>query len=124
MHKNVLFRGCTRPPMFLGVPYVPFFIVAGGGLLMSMYFNLWFLLSIPVTIFIMRQMTRKDEMVFRLLGLRLLMRTRTRNLREHEGMWVFTPNSYRDKPTPARGLPPVPRATRSQFVRSQPARAN
>ncbi len=124
MQKNVLFRGCTRPPMFLGVPYIPFFAVAGGGLLMSMYFNLWFLVTIPVTIFIMRQMTRKDEMVFRLLGLRLQVRTRVRNLKEHEGMWVFTPNPYRDKPTPARGLPPVPRATRTQFTRSPAAPAH
>lgn len=125
MQKNVLFRGCTRPPMFLGVPYVPFFIVAGGGLLMAMYFNLWFLLTIPASIFIMRQMTRKDEMVFRLLGLRLQVRTQVRNLREHDGMWVFTPNSYRDKPTPGRGRPPVPRATRGQFARRRdPARAH
>lgn len=115
MQRNVLFRGCTRPPMFLGVPYVPFFIVAGGGLLMSMYFNLWFLLTIPVSIFIMRQMTRRDEMVFRLLGLRLQVRTRVRNLRDHDGMWVFTPNSYRDMPTPKRGLPPIPRASANQF---------
>ncbi|TGR15955.1 hypothetical protein EN845_34530, partial [Mesorhizobium sp. M8A.F.Ca.ET.202.01.1.1] len=27
MHKNVVFRGCTRPAMFLGVPYLPFFMV-------------------------------------------------------------------------------------------------
>ena len=111
MQKNVLFRGCTRPPMFLGVPYVPFFIGAGGSLLLSMYINLWFLLLIPVVIFVMRQMARKDEMVFRLLGLRLQVRTH-----------VFTPNPYRDRPTPARGIPPVPRATRSQF-RSREAAA-
>lgn len=123
MQKNVLFRGCTRPPMFLGVPYVPFFIVAGGGLLLSMYFDLTYLLTIPVSIFIMRMMTRKDEMVFRLLGLRLQVRTRVRNLREHDGMWVFTPNPYRDRPSPARGQPPVPRATRHQFKRRQAARA-
>jgi type IV secretion system protein VirB3 len=100
MQRNVLFRGCTRPPMFLGVPYVPFFMVAGGGLLMAMYFNLWWLITIPVSIFIMRQMARRDEMVFRLLGLRLQVRTRVRNLREHDGTWVFTANPYRDRPAP------------------------
>ncbi|OOG47808.1 VirB3 family type IV secretion system protein [Rhodanobacter sp. C01] len=95
MHKNALFRGCTRPPMFLGVPYVPFFLVAGGCLLLSMYFNLFYLLLIPPVIFVMRQMARRDEMIFRLLGLRLQFRTRVRNLQENDGMWVFTPNSYR-----------------------------
>ncbi len=103
MQKNVLFRGCTRPPMFMGVPYVPFFIGAGGGLLLSMYINLWFLLTIPVVIFVMRQLARRDEMIFRLLGLRLQVRTRMRNVRGHDGMWVCSPNLYRDKPAPGPG---------------------
>ncbi|QDE38927.1 hypothetical protein FIV34_06785 [Luteibacter pinisoli] len=97
MHKNVLFRGCTRPPMFMGVPYVPFFMGAGSCLLMAMYFNYFFLLLIPVVIFIMRMMAKRDEMIFRLLGLRLQFRTRIRNLPDHDGMWVFTPNNYRDR---------------------------
>lgn len=95
MHKNAMFRGCTRPPMFMGVPYVPFFMGAGGCLLLAMYTNIFYLLLLPLVIFVMRQMARRDEMIFRLLGLRLQFRTRVRNLREHDGMWVFTPNSYR-----------------------------
>jgi type IV secretion system protein VirB3 len=96
MHKNVLFRGCTRPPMFMGVPYVPFFMGAGGCLLMAMYFNMLFLLLIPPVIMVMRHMAKRDEMIFRLLGLRLQFRTRVRNLALHEGTWAFTPNHYRD----------------------------
>lgn len=95
MHKNALFRGCTRPPMFMGVPYVPFFIGAGSCLLLAMYFNLFFLLLAPLVIFVMRQMAKRDEMIFRLLGLRLQFRTRVRNLQQNDGMWVLTPNSYR-----------------------------
>lgn len=97
MHKNPLFRGCTRPAMFLGVPYVPFFMGAGTCLLMSMYFNLYFLLLIPLVILVMRQMARRDEMIFRLLGLRMQFRTKVRNLQDNDGMWTFTPNSYREK---------------------------
>ena len=82
--------------MFMGVPYIPFFLGAGGGLLMAMYFNMWFLLGIPIIVFVMRQMTRRDEMIFRLLGLRLQVRLRVRNLGEHDGLWVFTPNAYRE----------------------------
>lgn len=96
MHKNVLFRGCTRPAMFMGVPYVPFFIGAGSCLLMALYFNMFFLGLIPPVIFVMRQMARRDEMIFRLLGLRWQFRMRARNVEHHEGMWVFSPNSYRD----------------------------
>lgn len=98
MHKNVLFRGCTRPAMFLGVPYVPFFIGAGGCLLLSMYINLFMLILIPVVIFLMRQMARRDEMIFRLIGLRWIYRFKVRNLKHHDGMWVFSPNLYREKP--------------------------
>ncbi|WNH47276.1 MULTISPECIES: VirB3 family type IV secretion system protein [Stenotrophomonas] len=101
MHKNVLFRGCTRPAMFLGVPYVPFFLVAGGLLLLSMYIDMRLLVTIPIAIFILRQMAKRDEMIFRLIGLRLQFKFRARNLEQHGGMWVFTPNHYRDKPPPS-----------------------
>lgn len=94
-----MFRGCTRPAMFMGVPYIPFFIGAGGTLLLAMYAgNLLFLLALPVVIFVMRQMARRDEMIFRLLGLRLQFRLKVRNLRQHNGLWVFSPNSYRKRP--------------------------
>ena len=95
MHKNPLFRGCTRPPMFMGVPYIPFFIGAGACMLLALYFNMFFLLLLPPVVFVMRQMAKRDEMIFRLLGLRLQFRTRVRNLQQNEGVWVFTPNSYR-----------------------------
>lgn len=98
MRKNALFRGCTRPAMFMGVPYVPFFIGAGGCLLLAMYTNLMYLLPMPLVIFVMRQMARRDEMIFRLLGLRWQFRLRVRNLRDHDGMWVFSPNAYRNAP--------------------------
>jgi len=82
--------------MFMGVPYIPFFFGTGTFLLLAMYFNFWLLLGIPVAVLVMRHMARRDEMVFRLLALRLSFRTRVRNLPRHDGMWVFTPNTYRD----------------------------
>ena len=42
MHKDVLFRGCTRPAMMMGVPYLPFFLGAGSCLLLALYVTpLW-----------------------------------------------------------------------------------
>lgn len=104
MHKNVLFRGCTRPAMFMGVPYVPFFVGAGGSLLLAMYFGLQFLLLIPIVIFVMRQMARRDEMIFNLLWLNLLFRFKVKNRQAHGGMWVFSPHNHRSTPpgTPRR----------------------
>lgn len=84
--------------MFMGVPYVPFFIGAGACLLLAMYFNLFLLLLVVPVVFVMRQMARRDEMIFRLLGLRWQFKLKTRNRGRHEGMWVYTPNSYREKP--------------------------
>ena len=82
--------------MFMGVPYVPFFMGAGGCFLLAVYTNFFYLLLLPVVIFVMRQMARRDEMIFRLLGLRLQFRTRVRNIRDNDGMWAFSPNLYRD----------------------------
>lgn len=81
--------------MFLGVPYLPFFMAAGTCLLLAMYFNLFFLMFMPIVIMVMRQMARQDEMVFRLLGLRFQFRNRARNLSMHRGMWAFSPNGYK-----------------------------
>lgn len=81
--------------MFLGVPYMPFAIAAGACLLLTFYIDMFFLLVLPLVVMVMRQMARRDEMIFRLLGLRLQFRTKVRNLRHHNGMWVLTPNSYR-----------------------------
>ena len=43
----------------------------------------------------MRMMTKHDEMIFRLLGIRLQFWVKARNRQLHQKMWVFTPNSYR-----------------------------
>lgn len=94
MHRNALFRGCTRPAMFMGVPYAPFFIGAGACLLLSMYFNLLFLLLVLPVMFAMRQLARRDEMIFRLIGLRWQVRLKARNVKHHSGMWVFSANQY------------------------------
>lgn len=95
MKKNAMFRGCTRPPMFMGVPYVPFFVGAGGVLLFAMYTGLGKLILLPVVVVVMRQMAKRDEMIFRLLGLRLQLRMRVRNVHQHDGMWVFSPIKLR-----------------------------
>ncbi|NLW95299.1 type IV secretion system protein VirB3 [Luteimonas wenzhouensis] len=95
MRKDVVFRGCTRPPMFMGVPYVPFTIAGGSCLLLAFYIHPYFVVLLPVVVLVMRQMARRDEMIFRLLGLRLRFRMKVRNRAYHRGMWVFSPNSYR-----------------------------
>lgn len=91
MRRDVLFRGCTRPAMFMGVPYVPFFIGAGACLLLAVYVNLLLLALLPLVVLAMRQMARRDEMVFRLLGLRWRLMVRVRNRALRGGDWSFAP---------------------------------
>lgn len=95
MKKDTLFRGCTRPPMIMGVPYVPFLVGAGVPLLLAMYISLYILLLIPFVIIIMRLMAKKDEMIFRLLGLHLAFRFLPGNHEMYGKAWVFSPQKYR-----------------------------
>lgn len=91
MRKDLVFRGCTRPAMFLGVPCVPFFVVTGACLLLAVYVNLLLLALAPPLVFAMRRMARRDEMVFRLLALRWMVGARVRNRVLHGGHWSFAP---------------------------------
>ncbi len=85
--------------MFMGVPYVPFFVASGGTFLVALYSgNLLFLVFLPIVIFIMRQMARRDEMIFHLLGLSWLFKLKARNRQQHDDMLVFSPNQYRATP--------------------------
>ena len=105
MRKDVLFRGCTRPPMFMGVPYVPFAMAAGACLLLTFYIDMFFLVLLPFVIMVMRQMARRDEMIFRLLGLRWVLRLRARDVARRGNVGVFTANSYRPQIHPGPGTP-------------------
>ncbi len=97
VRKDPLFRGCTRPAVILGVPYIPFLVGAGVPLLLAMYFSLWFLLLIPLTIFVMRMMTKRDEMIFRLVGMNMIFRFLPRNRDIYGGAWAFGPSKYEKK---------------------------
>lgn len=79
--------------MILGVPYIPFLVGAGGPLLLAMYISLYILLVIPLVIFIMRMITKKDEMIFRLIGLHLVFKFLPKNLKSYGGTWVFGPSN-------------------------------
>lgn len=84
--------------MILGVPYVPFLMGAGFPLLLAMYLSLYILLVIPLVIFLMRMMAKKDDLIFRLLGLNLVFRFLPRNVRENGGAWVFAPSGRSTAP--------------------------
>lgn len=83
--------------MILGVPYMPFLIGAGVPLLLSMYISLYLMLLIPFVVFFMRLMAKKDEMIFRLIGLNLVFRFLPRNHGLYGAAWVFSAARYRSR---------------------------
>jgi type IV secretion system protein VirB3 len=72
-----LFKGATRPAMFFGVPLLPFALAVAVPAIVGVYSGLlihdkmFFMafMSIPI-IAVMRAMCAKDDLQFRLLGLR------------------------------------------------------
>lgn len=99
MHRDVVFRGCTRPAMFLGVPCVPFFLATGACLLLAVYVDLLLLALAPPLVLAMRHMARRDEMVFRLLALRWRVGAVVRNRGLRDGHWSFSPLPVRARST-------------------------
>lgn len=89
--------------MILGVPYIPFMIGAGGPLLLSMYFSLYILLTIPFIILLMRLLAKRDEMIFRLIGLNLVFRFLPKNIVQYGGSWVFSSNKIGRKSRAMKG---------------------
>jgi type IV secretory pathway VirB3-like protein len=72
--RDPLFKGCTRPAMYLGVPLVPLVIVTVTVILLSVWTTLFVALTLIPLVLVMRQIVKEDDQQFRLLGLKLLFR--------------------------------------------------
>ena len=72
--RDPLFKGCTRPAMVMGVPLVPLAVVSGAVILVSVWTTIFVVFLLPVVVLVMRQVTKHDDQMFRLLGLKILFR--------------------------------------------------
>lgn len=52
----------------------------------------------PVLLFNKNLLAKRDDMIFRFLGLRLKFRLKARNREEFPDTWCFSPNEYRNNP--------------------------
>lgn len=96
--RDPIFRGCTRPAMFAGVPMLPFLAVTGTTLLIVVW--TFYLLSGYVALFLvityipllvaMREVTKKDDQRLRQLVLRFRMRHRQQLCRRVYGAVSFS----------------------------------
>ena len=99
-----LFKGCTRPAMLVGVPMVPMIVVCIGLFVPGM----WLLLFagriglvlifgvLPICIWWMREVTKKDDYRLEQLIMRWSLRSRQRNSALWgKGVAAYSPIQYR-----------------------------
>jgi type IV secretion system protein VirB3 len=106
--QDPIFRGCTRPPMFMRVPLVPFLLVSGAFLLLTVwtfyflsgYVALFLLMVYLPLLLTMRAITRKDDQRLRQLMLRLRMRVRHGRSRHMWGAYSYSPIDYKKRKAP------------------------
>lgn len=67
MNSELFFKALSRPAMFFGVPITPLFFVLSVIFLLAVYTNMLFMLLVFPAVLIMRFMTKKDDMIFRLM---------------------------------------------------------
>lgn len=72
--RDPLFKGCTRPAMYLGVPLVPLVVATVTIILISVWTTLFVSLALVPIVVVMRQIAKSDDQQFRLLWLKLLFR--------------------------------------------------
>lgn len=102
-YRDPIFRGCTRPAMFAGVPMVPFLLVSGLFILLAMWS--FYLVSGYVSLFLgmayvpivvtMRQVTKKDDQRLRQMMMRARMRVRQMAVRRRWGAVSLSPIRYK-----------------------------
>ena len=72
--RDPLFKGCTRPAMWFGVPVVPLVIVSLIIILLAVWFSFFIAAALLPVILTMRWIAKTDDQQFRLLGLKMLFR--------------------------------------------------
>lgn len=97
--RDPVFKGCTRPATWLGVPLVPLLGVTGLISLIASATTVLVYLLIPPVVLVMGLVTRSDDQQYRLLGLMCWCRLRhpDRNARFWQAS-TYAPLRYRQHP--------------------------
>ncbi|TKX28257.1 type IV secretion system protein VirB4 [Campylobacter sp. MIT 12-5580] len=94
MDLHPLFKGLTRPAMIFGVPITPLFVAMSIIGLLSFYIqNLFMALFCIPTYFVMKQMAKQDNFIFRLYFLKMRFFTNPLSKKFH-GVKTFQAMSY------------------------------
>ena len=101
-HRDPVFRGCTRPAMFLGAPMIPVILLAGTTVMVAML-GLFISPLVPVAVIPiaipvyawMRVVAKTDDQRLNQLILRVRLRARMAAGRDHWGALTYVPLSYK-----------------------------
>lgn len=100
LQQDVIYKGCTRPPLLWGVPLMPMVLILMPGLLVGIvglgYFLPMSLLALLITVSAwvwMRAVTKKDDQRLLQIFLRLRLRSRQKNSR-YWGCAAYVPIVY------------------------------
>jgi type IV secretion system protein VirB3 len=101
--EDPVFKACTRPSMFAGVPMVPFLVISGLFLLVGMWTLLFINFYVPLVlamiyfplIAVLRQITKKDDQRLKQLFMRSRMRLRHSAGKALWGAVSYSPISYK-----------------------------
>jgi type IV secretion system protein VirB3 len=100
LQQDMIYKGCTRPPLLWGVPLLPLIMVLMPGMLVGMVGLAYFLPMSLVAIFVsltawiwMRAVTKKDDQRLLQIFLRLRLRSRQKNTR-YWGCAAYAPIVY------------------------------
>jgi len=97
-YRDPVFRGCTRPAMFLGAPMIPVMLLIGASVLIGML-GLFVSVFVPIAVIPiavpiyawMRTVAKADDQRLNQLILRLRMRVRMRAGRRFWGALTYVP---------------------------------
>lgn len=99
--RDPIFKGCTRPPMLLGVPMVPLILVLGiavmammWGMLISQWLALWAVVFAIASVVLMRHVTSHDDQRLRQWQLHLALRLANRS-RRFWGCTSYSANNFK-----------------------------
>ena len=103
--RDPIFKGCTRPAMFLGVPLIPFLLISGGFMVVGMWGSYLIhplvalgLLAIYLPLLgAMRHITKQDDQRLRQVLRRLMMRVRHDQGRRFWGAISYGPLRFKKR---------------------------
>lgn len=100
LQQDMIYKGCTRPPLLWGVPLMPLVMILMPGMLVGIVGLAYFLPVSLVALFVslsawiwMRAITKKDDQRLLQLFLRLRLRSRQKNT-HYWGCAAYAPIVY------------------------------